>query len=203
MKNQKYDYCLECKKSFAQVQRFENTNLCIECFNKRLNETEQDSFLPHTNSEQEGVNEEELILFVGNNSDYYLKKWKSVKNPEENSTWNWSAFFASIYWLGYRKMYSYALALILILVTAYFLSLFLKINIIVAVSICASILLELEGNSFYYNHAKKKIKQIKLKNLSSENQKVEIVRTGGTSWGGVVVVLFMHMFISFFIFYNY
>ena len=32
MKNEKLEYCLGCKKSFTNVERFENTNLCKGCF---------------------------------------------------------------------------------------------------------------------------------------------------------------------------
>ena len=33
-KRLKQNYCLDCHKSFNEVKRFEDTNLCVDCFNK-------------------------------------------------------------------------------------------------------------------------------------------------------------------------
>src|SRR5690625_5626540 len=45
------------------------------------------------------------MLFVGKNSDYYKRKWENM-NPKRNGfSFNVAAFFLTLYWLGYRKMY--------------------------------------------------------------------------------------------------
>lgn len=44
-------------------------------------------------------------IFVGNNYDYYKKKWDH-RSPEKSFTsWNWVAFFFPYYWMVFRKMY--------------------------------------------------------------------------------------------------
>jgi hypothetical protein len=63
----------------------------------------------YTSFSQSNPSDEELVKrFIGKNSDYYLKKWSSSKNPEKRSGMNWAAFFFNVIWLAYRKMYKYA-----------------------------------------------------------------------------------------------
>ncbi|KKI93485.1 hypothetical protein WQ54_04465 [Bacillus sp. SA1-12] len=47
----------------------------------------------------------ELLKVVQKNTSYYHLKWGSVSDPGKHNTWNWAAFFFTIFWLAYRKMY--------------------------------------------------------------------------------------------------
>lgn len=52
---------------------------------------------------------------INNNSEYYLEKWKTSKNPFKYSGWNWAAFLVSPVWLAYRHMYLWAVLYFLLL----------------------------------------------------------------------------------------
>lgn len=42
MENEILKNCLECKKSFDEVERFESTNLCVDCFNRDITDGKED-----------------------------------------------------------------------------------------------------------------------------------------------------------------
>ncbi len=55
--------------------------------------------------------------FVVKNTDYYLDTWRSIE--QGNALWlnfNWAAFFASGFWMLYRKLYPQVGILILVLI---------------------------------------------------------------------------------------
>ncbi len=54
--------------------------------------------------EIDGVPVKDLAIYLGQNSHYYLPKFKQMKERNSNS-WNWSAFLLNYYFLLYRKMY--------------------------------------------------------------------------------------------------
>ena len=48
----------------------------------------------------------EISAFVGDNADYYLRKWsRRLDRTGRWSGFNWGAFFLPWPWLAYRKMY--------------------------------------------------------------------------------------------------
>src|SRR5690625_2391805 len=49
--------------------------------------------------------EEDLMLFVDQNSDYYKKKWDNTDPKKKGFSFNAGGFFFTFFWLGYRKMY--------------------------------------------------------------------------------------------------
>lgn len=55
--------------------------------------------------ELEGVPAEELATFVGNNTAYYLPRFRRFSREGSKCNWNWAAFFLTPYWLLYRKQY--------------------------------------------------------------------------------------------------
>lgn len=46
-----------------------------------------------------------LRAFIGNNADRYLRVFSRLEASRSALSWNWSAFFANIFWLAYRKLY--------------------------------------------------------------------------------------------------
>lgn len=45
MKSKKLDYCIECEESFDEAERFENTNLCINCFHRELDKNQENDLI--------------------------------------------------------------------------------------------------------------------------------------------------------------
>jgi zinc-ribbon domain/Protein of unknown function (DUF2628) len=47
-----------------------------------------------------------LRLFVKDNQDYYLSKWRLMDNADGIASlisWNWAAFAFGVFWLGFRR----------------------------------------------------------------------------------------------------
>lgn len=61
---------------------------------------------------KEFINSEEFEIIVGKNHEKYTNKWWLAWAEKEKNisltrkvSWNWSAFFFTALWFGYRKMY--------------------------------------------------------------------------------------------------
>lgn len=50
------------------------------------------------------LTKEEAEAFIGDNSSFYLDKWKTCSDSTRKG-WNWAAMFFRIEWMAYRKMY--------------------------------------------------------------------------------------------------
>lgn len=143
-----------------------------------------------SNLEEESTdlsNQDKVSLFIGQNQGYFMRKW------QQESSWNWAAFFLTAYWLGYRKLYTL---------------LFITLGFYITISALSSLLLPLEltfigtllcipinfylgmkGNTIYKNQLNKKLAKIDAV-ASSKQEKVELIRkAGGTSIGGVFTAL--------------
>ena len=131
----------------------------------------------------------EIRDFVGKNADYYLGKWNSAKDPDKRAGWNWSAFFAGIFWLGYRKQYTMVGLLVGIFLVIDIIQLFINVDLNKTVGTTIGFMLGFGGNSWYYKEMNKKIAKIRTKYTDPEVQKAEIIKAGGTSWGGVGIAV--------------
>jgi len=69
----KYNYCLECKKSFQHVKRFGNTNLCITCFNNSTKNSNNNNYINATLHIP--YNKKENIFFSENKKFRLSKKY--------------------------------------------------------------------------------------------------------------------------------
>ena len=52
-----------------------------------------------------GEAEQELRAYIGPNADYFLVKWRQSDATNKPNSWNWAAFFLTVFWLAYRKMW--------------------------------------------------------------------------------------------------
>ncbi|MCM0647999.1 DUF2628 domain-containing protein [Clostridium swellfunianum] len=152
-----------------------------------------------------GIKLQEAKTFVGKNADYYINKWSILKSSPKRINWNFAAFFLSIFWLGYRKMYNTLLIILGIFIVTDIVQVSIGIDINNAIGYAISGALGVMGNSYYLNHMKKKI--FKIKNYSStEGEYYDMLeKAGGTSWLGVLIsiaAVVVYFIISVFI-YNF
>jgi len=182
--------CVKCGKKNDQDQQY-----CSYC-NARLTVSYENEDLEFRENElaynpSDFDNEERRWRdFVGKNYTYYKFKWLKGDHPERALTWNWAAFFLTIFWLGYRKMYQ---PLIIIL------GLYLAVDVIEVMSefhpvasaivdyagIGASVFLGMFGNALYYRHAKKQIAKTEERYPGKRMQ----INRGGTSGKGVFAAI--------------
>lgn len=139
----------------------------------------------------EDFDENEAKLFVGKNSDYYIKKWSAFKDGSRNWGINWPGFLFSVFWLGYRKMYLNIFYFLCGLTTLGILQYLIPQDIIRSMGTVMAALVGGMGNTFYYKHMEKKIVKIREQNQDSSNIEKEIIKTGNASWGGVGIALLM------------
>jgi hypothetical protein len=77
------------------------------------------------------ITNEELSLFVGKKTDYYLNQWAIIaENKQPVSKMNLPALFFSLIWLFYRKMYLIGFLFFLAAVVVTEISDFILINML-------------------------------------------------------------------------
>jgi len=133
----------------------------------------------------EEFDEEIIKSFLQKNSDYYLAKWKLIASTGSKISWNWAAFALTNLWLGYRKMYLYAFIYILLTL----------LSVIPLIGIIAGLILwvgiGMYGNYFYGKFTYNKLVELKSTYTDEELFKQQIVKSGGTSIAGVLLVILM------------
>ena len=132
------------------------------------------------------LDESLLGAFVGaDKRDYYLKKWK-----KSGQTWNWAAFFLSIFWLGYRKMYMYLFIILGLYLLFDLFVVFSGVNVGEdnTITITVAVICGFLGNYLYLQHANKEIQKVTEQQLGREEDvQAELQRRGGTSGLGVLI----------------
>ena len=153
------------------------------------------------------VSDTEMMSYIGyKNTAYYMDKWNRYKDNEKFTSWNWPAFFFTLVWFLYRKMYVYAAILFgfNFICSAVFSALDLEglANLINLGVMVASALL---ANQLYIKNNIKKINQLKksIPNISSDTLERTLQSNGGITWVPVIIVsvlyfLFILIFAIFF-----
>lgn len=130
--------------------------------------------------------EADYQAFVGPRSEYYLSHWSRI-----SFAINWTAFFFSLLWLVYRKMYRISLIFTgLLMAFGIFESLcplpeawMGPLRMVVALSV------GLAGNELYKRHVHRALALIKAQKLSPELEAYEMRRQGGTNLAASVGLL--------------
>ena len=120
---------------------------------------------------------------VGTKTEYYIPKFQMMKLQGKSSSWNWAAFWATPYWMMYRKMYGYAAAvlaadIIISLIGSTFLSL---------LAFGGYITFGILGNSIYMKYLEGKANQAKAMNEPYKSQ--FIASNGGVNTTATVLAI--------------
>jgi hypothetical protein len=161
-------YCRQCGKEVNAGETF-----CRFC-GAKLSPVQAGPQNPYSSS---AVREEELALFVGKNAEKYLGKFRKFSRNGEDSfvtTWHWPAFFFSFWWTLYRKLYGWAL-------------LVLFLGFVPYLGFLVMIAFGMSANYIYYQHAKKKLIEVKSLPSSEVERAAAVARAGGVN--NVAVVL--------------
>jgi len=162
-------YCRQCGKEVNSGETY-----CRFC-GAKLSPAQAGSQNSHSSAV---LREEDFALFVGKNAEKYLGKFqKFTQNGEDSfaTTWHWPAFFFSFWWTLYRKLYGWAL-LALLLGCIPYLGLFVMIAF------------GMSANYIYYQHAKKKLMEVKSLPASEVERAAAVARAGGVNNVAVVLV---------------
>jgi hypothetical protein len=124
-----------------------------------------------------GINEKDLALFIGKNSDKYLEKFRNFNLGGEDRYavgWHWPAFFFSFWWTLYRKMYGWAVLVLFLSIVPY-------------LGFLTMIVFAMSANYLYYRHAKNKVLELKAQPGTEIEKAAAVARAGGVN--NVVIFL--------------
>ncbi len=134
---------------------------------------------------------DELRCFVGNNANYYLRKWSSVlKNQGGTCGFNWAGFFLTVFWLAYRKMYLTTFLLFAImtvesigeeLLFVWYLGYEETPNaVVLGIGLLIGATVGFFGNAWYLAHARKAILEVRSRGLDEAMTRQTLSNRGGT-----------------------
>lgn len=162
-------YCQNCGHLNEDNQKY-----CNKC-GQEIKESTNGIDDPEVSEVNEPFEEDLLMKFVDKNQSYYSNKWNKMAKKGKDVSFNLAAFFFTLFWLGYRKMYMNVLYISL---------LFLGLDIVLyligykydyfndpidnSVGIGVAVSIGLMGNKMYKNHAEREIKKIQETDNQSE-----------------------------------
>lgn len=209
-------FCTNCGKQQPAQARF-----CSGCGNQLVTELQTDELAPtveniESDQDNDPTLEDELMLFVDQNNDYYKRKWKSMGSKKNGFSFNAGAFFLTFFWLGYRKMYKLAFfialsflaidAILYVVGYQYQLDSFID-PVDRAVGTATSVLLGFYGNILYKKHAEKKVLEIRDTTSNSSDRETKLKQQGGRRFSGVLIsaliFIFVYMIPTYFIPMNF
>jgi Tfp pilus assembly major pilin PilA len=198
------DNCPECGASRAV-----NENLCAKCgFPRNADpplepEGGDPTVTPAANKpEPKGDDSDELLAAcIGpKNTDYYIRVFENFRSARGAASWNWPAFFLTIPWLLYRKMwghmvlYTFGLPIGLVILTAMIAAIFQDAGAgaafyYLSYVVIAFVVVPIFANRLYFGHVNNKIRKVKKKHDSPTDQLIEMHRTAGTGGAGAIIVV--------------
>jgi hypothetical protein len=148
------------------------------------------------------ITEQEIHAFVGRNSNSYFRSWQpALSGMGRPNKFKAAAFWLSVFWVGYRKLYKVAAVLFGILLVEIALEIVIfegvlnmqeppaGLNGIIGLSV--AIICGNWGNSWYLSHTKQIIEEVRMKRLDEKEHLSELARRGGTSiWASVGIFAF-------------
>jgi hypothetical protein len=149
-------------------------------------------FHPQSQASERDADRERVKLFIGKNADYYLMEWEQATG-QKYVTWNWAAFFFSVFWLLYRKMFRQAgLVLALIAIESLGEKIlfpdmpdYISNGLSSGIGMAVAGFLGRFGNDWYKKHVDKAVSRLKASDAPVESYR----KQGGTSWLLAILVL--------------
>ena len=141
-----------------------------------------------------------MALFVGGNYAFYARRWAESERLGGVISWNWAAFFVSLPWLAYRKMYWHCGIIIaaglLLMGTAQMMQIPPEkvLQWQVNAAPIFSMLMGLFSNWMYRKHAERTIRQITATYSDPEQRSLQLAQQGGasmTSAAAIVAIAFV------------
>lgn len=134
------------------------------------------------------------------NTDYYVRMFEKFRSGRGTASWNWPAFFLTIPWLLYRKMWGYTLLYWFGLPIGLVILMVMISEIVQDVGVASSfyylsyifvafVLVPVFANRLYFGHVNNKVEKARQKFESPTDQLREVHRIGGTGGAGAMVAV--------------
>lgn len=201
-------YCAKCGTKNKQADSFcskcgnalhsnninnSNTNSNPSNYNtySTNNNTSYNTYGANNNSGYSTNNnfDQEMANFIGENNQYYISKFNEMKRENKQTTWNWSAFLFTAYWLIYRKMYAQGVALMAI---SFVISL-IGGGFSFLLGLALDVAIGLYGNYIYEKQLEKCIAQSK--NINEPYKSQYIAKNTGTNMGIAIAAIVAYVII--------
>jgi Tfp pilus assembly major pilin PilA len=142
-----------------------------------------------------------MVACIGpKNTEYYIRVFEKFRSGHGAASWNWPAFFMTLPWLIYRKMWGYTVLYWLgVPVGLVFLA--VAVSIVVqeealvgafyysSYFLLAFVLVPIVANRLYFGHVNSKIQKVRRKYESPADQLREMHRIGGTSNAAAIIIV--------------
>jgi serine/threonine protein kinase len=146
------------------------------------------------NKYDQEIQEDLIETFVGKKYTYYRNSWKG-----EGINNNFACLVFGPIWMGYRKMYLWAISLITgFFIIANLTHYFSLGDVVEKLRWTLFPTFTILANSLYENHVKSKILEIKSKGLSKQEELMKIKEKGGTSYVGAIFIVLLFGIVAFF-----
>ena len=147
--------------------------------------------------------EHEWETFIGPNANYYIPIWHKFQKQDIKIHVHLPALFLNIYWVGYRKMYKYAISYLLFLQIIPLL-IFFSIDTggyfeVQFMLLFSYPLFGLFSNWLYYKHAQKVIADIKRSHSNEVSRQKALQEAGQTNSASPFILFFLSIFLGLFV----
>lgn len=209
--------CLCCGEEITENDEIVECLYCEGIYHKECRESIAGCVVPGCHASVEKVNEDALeeleeleesdekgetvysnrglSAFYADSKEYYDREFDKIRRGEIFS-WNWAAFFLSIPWLFYRKMYLAALPFMLI---SGFADMYSEIfpeleDLMVLIDLFLSLILGFTANRIYYGRVNKLYS--KAQDMTGEEKGDFISKKGGSSVAGAIILTLVYSVVS-------
>ena len=163
--------------------------------------------------EIDGIPVKDLALYVGQNTHYFLPKFKDMATRGKNAGWNWAAFFLSSYYYFYRKMWLpgiliavlsllFSIPNMILLYSSLFLQMGFDLpsadslinaaeslsNLFYILSLALNLLSAVFANYLYKRKAFKAVKELRASQGGQPDYSTLLTAKGGASIKGVIIL---------------
>ncbi|MCL1631651.1 DUF2628 domain-containing protein [Sporolactobacillus sp. CPB3-1] len=147
-------------------------------------------------SELSDETKEELLIYVGKNSDVYERRWEQMDERKSLISWNWPSFFFFSYWAVHRKMYLWAYGyLILSNILDYALN-DVPLGLYICIFLPLSIISGLFGNQLYFLTALNALQKLKARIPDRIDRLDHLQSFPGYSWPAFWICFFIDIAVS-------
>ncbi|RHX82987.1 DUF2628 domain-containing protein [Leptospira stimsonii] len=139
-----------------------------------------------------GFEKDQNREFIGNQAEYYFKKWGKMKKSSSSMkiySWNWAAILLGPIWYSYRKMYLISIVYYALIVGASIVATyFFEKEIPNSAFGGGSLIFGLMGNFTYLDFISKKTQKIEEDSKLDEMEKLEECKKQGRTNVGAAVL---------------
>lgn len=135
-----------------------------------------------------------LRAYVNQNYEKYQSLWDKAASRPSKQSWNWAAFFLSLGWLAYRKMYALSAVWIALLLLELIASMVFGYaeRYSNAFGLGLAFATGQVGNMLYERHANKQVDQVKAA-LPSSHWVSSLRSQGGASWAAGIAAWVIYL----------